>query len=205
MRVTELDPANKEDLVALITGDFDVAFLCLHGKGGEDGAMQGMLEVIGLPYTCPGVWSSATAMDKEKAKVFYRQNDISTPISIAVSKGQEYDAANLLEQVGSRVVVKPAAEGSALGVSICETAQEVEDALASTFEIAQTAMVETFVAGRELTVAVIGNEDAQVLPVIEILPQLGEFYDYESKYAPGGSKNLCPEVPRLVAHRYDLG
>ena len=80
--VTQFDPAEPGDLKALIDGDFDVAFLALHGKGGEDGAIQGFLETIGLPYTCSGIWGSAVSIDKTKAKVFYREFDIPTPARI---------------------------------------------------------------------------------------------------------------------------
>lgn len=190
-RVTQLDPADKKDLVTLIEGDFDVAFLALHGKGGEDGAMQGMLEVIGLPYTGPGIWSSATAMDKAKAKVFYESHGIPTPKSLTLYAKDQYSPKQITEAVGAHCVVKAATEGSALGVYICNGLEEVAEALESVFEIDSEGLAETFVAGDEYTVAVLGNEDAEALPVIQIVP-MHEFYDFESKYAEGGSKHICP-------------
>ncbi len=87
-QVTPLDPANKGDLKALIDGEFDVAFLCLHGRKGEDGAIQGLLEMIDLPYIGSGIWSSALAIDKAKAKVFYEAADIPTPRSMTLRKGE---------------------------------------------------------------------------------------------------------------------
>lgn len=190
--VTELDPANKEDLVRLIEGDFDVAFLCLHGKNGEDGTIQGMLEVIGLPYIGPGVWSSATAMDKVKAKVFYTDNGIATPRSVTLTSKNDFTADAILDKLGNHVVVKPAAEGSALGVSIVSGPEALDKALDEAFSMDDEVLVETYIKGTELTVAVLGNEDPKALPVIEIVPQVGDFYDYESKYAADGSKHICP-------------
>ncbi len=189
--VTVLDPSKKEDLVSLITDDFDVAFLCLHGRGGEDGTMQGMLDVIGIPYTGPGVWSSATSMDKVKSKIFYDLHGIPTPRSVTLYDKSEATPAELVENVGNHLVIKPASEGSALGVTIVEGPDEIEAALDEAFALDHEVLVETFVAGRELTVAVIGNDDPVALPIIEIVPQ-NDFYDFESKYAPGGSKHICP-------------
>ena len=189
--VTQLDPADKEDLKRLIDGDFDVAFLCLHGRGGEDGALQGLLEVIRLPYIGSGVWSSALAMDKSKAKVFYEAAGLATPPSVTLRDKDERSADDLVAELGERCVVKPAAEGSALGVFIVEGSDAVSQALEQVFAYDDEVLVERFVSGTELTVAVIGNEDPQALPIIEIVPQ-GVFYDYESKYAPGGSQHLCP-------------
>jgi len=189
--VAVLDPAEKSDLKKLIDGPFDVAFLCLHGRCGEDGTMQGMLEVIGLPYTGPGVWSSATAMDKAKAKIYYEENGIPTPHSITLHDQLEIPVEDMWKRLGDCIVVKPATEGSALGVTIVRTMDDMEKALEQAFILDHTVLAETYVAGTELTVAVIGNDDVRALPVIEIIPQ-SDFYDFESKYAPGGSQHICP-------------
>ena len=191
-QVTMLDPANKEDLVKLVKEPFDVAFLCLHGKGGEDGTMQGMLEILGIPYTGPGVWSSATAMDKAKSKVHYLEKGISTPRSVTLHAADQMTPAELEQKLGRKIVVKPASSGSALGVSIVEGTADVQKALDDAFALDDEVVVETFVSGTELTVAVLGNDDPTALPVIEIVPQMGDFYDYESKYAAGGSQHICP-------------
>ena len=105
--VTQLDPADKEDLKRLIDGPFDVAFLCLHGKYGEDGTVQGLLETIGLPYIGSGVWSSALAMDKVKSKLYYEQAGIPTPPSVPLQKGDSYDVDSIVEKLGTHCVVKP--------------------------------------------------------------------------------------------------
>lgn len=188
--VTVFDPANKEDLLALIQGDFDVAFLALHGKYGEDGTIQGFLETIGLPYIGPGVWSSATAIDKPKTKLCYERAGIPTPRSMMLD-AHHIDIDAIIAEVGSRCVVKAATEGSALGVYLCEGAEEIADAIDKVFQVDTCAFVESFVSGEEFTVAVLGNEDPCALPVIKIVPS-HEFYDFESKYAQGGSQHICP-------------
>lgn len=189
--VTVLDPASRQDLIKLIEGSFDVAFLCVHGKYGEDGTLQGLLEIIGLPYIGSGVWSSSLAIDKAKAKVFYERDGIPTPPSVTLYKSEDYSQLEIIKDLGERCVVKPATEGSSLGLYIVEGEQDIKEAIDQVFSIDNEAVVERFVQGREFTVAVIGNDDLQALPVIEIVPT-NEFYDFESKYAPGGSKHICP-------------
>lgn len=186
-----LDPAEKEDLKRLMDEPFDVAFLCLHGKWGEDGTMQGFLDLIGLPYTCSGVWSSALAMDKPQSKRYYRDEGIPTPPAIAVRAGDQTDADEVFSQLGHRCVVKPGSEGSALGVFIVEGRASLEEALEKALALDDEVLIERYIKGMELTVAVLGNEDPEALPVIEIVPK-SEFYDFESKYAPGGSQHVCP-------------
>lgn len=188
--VTVFDPANKEDLIELVRGDFDVAFLALHGKFGEDGTIQGFLETIGLPYIGPGIWSSATAIDKPKAKRCYQRAGIPTPCSLMLDS-EHIDIPKIIEEVGSHCVVKAATEGSALGVYLCEGEEEIAAAIEKVFTVDSCAFVESFIQGDEFTVAVLGNEDAYALPVIKIVPS-HEFYDFESKYAVGGSQHICP-------------
>lgn len=115
--VTVFDPANKEDLLALIQGDFDVAFLALHGKYGEDGTIQGFLETIGLPYIGPGVWSSATAIDKPKTKLCYERAGIPTPRSMMLDS-RHIDIDAIISEVGSHCVDEAAYGRYAFGVCI---------------------------------------------------------------------------------------
>ena len=194
--VDRFDPANKDDLKELIDGDYDVAFLCLHGRHGEDGVIQGFLETIGVPYTGPGVWSSAIAINKARSKDFYRLAGVPTAPSVTLHAGESYTVADIIAQVGEHVVVKPASEGSSIGVSIVSGADAIETAIDEAFGHDTEVVVEKFISGREFTVAVIGNEQPRALPIIEIIAQKGEFYDFESKYAAGGSKHICPaELP----------
>ena len=189
--VSVFDPAEKSDLKALIDGEFDVAFICLHGRYGEDGTIQGLLEILGIPYIGSGVWASALAMDKVRAKVFYRHFGINTPVSATLYRGKPYDIDAIIDRVGFPCVAKPANEGSALGVHIVFNKAELQKAITEVFETDYELLVETYIKGTELTVSVIGNEEPKALPIIEIVPK-NEFYDFESKYAPGGSEHICP-------------
>lgn len=213
-QVIEIDPANKEDLKALIDGGFDVAFLALHGKGGEDGSMQGFLQTIGLPYTCSDVWGSAVSIDKTRAKVFYEKDGIPTPKSLVATRNGLFakdmsvaelsaqagearkdlhaQAAAITAQLGQKVAVKAATEGSSIGVFIVEGTDAVAEALEEALRIDDKVLLESYVNGREFTCVVGGSgETAQALPVIEIVPK-NDFYDIESKYAPGGCEHICP-------------
>lgn len=188
--VDTLDPSSKEDLIKLIQEAYDVCFLALHGKGGEDGTIQGFLETIGLPYTGPGVWSSATAIDKIKSKSFYRAFGVNTPRSL-VLESANVPVGDVVDSVGIHCVVKAATEGSALGVYICHTEDEIVEAMAKVFQVDSAAFVEEYISGDEFTVAVLDDGEPKALPVIKIVPS-HEFYDYESKYAAGGSQHICP-------------
>ena len=186
-----LDPSRIEDLKKLIDNQYDVAFLCMHGKQGEDGTIQGFLEMLGIPYTCSGVQASANAIDKIKSKMLYKTVDIPTASSVILKSNTDYDVKEIVEKLGVPCVVKPATEGSALGVEIVTKEEDLSGAIERVFEIDDTILIEQFIEGTEITVAILGNDDTTALPVIEIIPT-GEFYDFESKYAPGGSKHICP-------------
>ena len=189
--VTQIDPASKDDLVKLVSGNYDVAFLALHGKLGEDGTIQGMLEILELPYTGPNVWSSATAIDKAKTKTIYERVGVPTPKSILLESPDDMSAEEVVRDFGTTCVIKAATEGSALGVYLCDGIEQIEEALENVFQIDDKVLVETLVQGVEYTVGVLGTQQPQVLPVIQIIP-INEFYDFESKYAEGGSKHVCP-------------
>ena len=190
-QVVMLDPANAEDRLALVQDHFDVAFLALHGAGGEDGTIQGMLEVLGIPYIGSGVAASAIAINKAKAKLVYRAAGIPTPASVSYTDLAAVDIDTLVEEVGSHSVVKACYEGSSNGIYMVETRDQLQGAIEEAFALDGEVLVEQYVAGDEFTVAVIGNKELEALPVIQIVPA-SEYYDYEAKYAPGGSKHLCP-------------
>lgn len=191
--VVEIDTADSDMLQQILDSKPDVVFLALHGKDGEDGCMQGFLELMEVPYTGPGVLASALAMDKVKAKVMYRAAGLPTAQSLTLLAGEDYNPEAIIETVGEKCVVKPAREGSALGVHIVEGAAELGVAIAEAFQHDTEVLVESFVAGTEITVAVLGNDHPEVLPIIEIVPQeSSEFYDFEAKYASGGATHICP-------------
>lgn len=187
-----LDPAEKDDLKKLMDERFDVAFLVLHGKGGEDGTIQGMLELLGIPYTGSGVLASATAMNKGKSKVFYDLAGIPIIPGLSLSLEDERDIDAIKSIVGIPCVVKPATEGSSLGLRIVDAEEDLVDAIDYVFTVDDEIVIEKFVQGTETTVAVLGNDDPEALPVIEIIPLAAETYDFESKYAPGGCQHICP-------------
>ena len=130
-------------------------------------------------------------MDKVKAKVFYEREGIPTPPSLTVSKGDKVDIQQVISSMGEKVVVKPGTEGSSIGVFIVEGAEAIEDALQKALDIDDEALIERYIKGREFTVAVLGNHEPKAMPVIEIVPK-SDFYDFESKYAMGGSQHICP-------------
>lgn len=190
--VEQIDPANIDDLKKLIDGNYDVAFLVLHGKGGEDGSIQGFLETIGLPYTGSGIWSQATSINKSKAKQNYIQKGIPTPEALTVHLSDDYEIDDILLKLGDKCAVKAATEGSSIGVYIVEGREAIEKAINDALEIDDTVLIEQYISGNEYTVAVIDTENGtEALPVIQIIPRASS-YDFDSKYAPGGSEHICP-------------
>lgn len=168
----------------------DVAFLALHGPGGEDGTIQGLLEVIGMPYTGSGVRASAMAMHKPTAKALMACYGIPVPPGTVVRAGRQGAGRTRVPPTGLRwpVVVKPAAQGSTIGVAIVRRASDWAAALRRAQAFDQEAVVEAYVAGREIAVSVL---DGAALPAIEIVAP-GGFYDYEAKYEKGRTQYLCP-------------
>jgi D-alanine-D-alanine ligase len=204
-RVTKIDVGRDiANVLAMVKPE--VALNVLHGRPGEDGTLQGILEIVGIPYSHSGVLASALAMQKDLAKVLFRAHGIPTPGGKLVSR-----AAAAKEHVLERpYVLKPNSEGSSVGVFIVTKEHEhpPQELTRDDWEFGEVVLVEPFVPGKELTCAVMNDK---ALDVIEIVPT-ARFYDYEAKYAPGGSKHLLPapipppvyeEVRRLTlaAHR----
>lgn len=164
----------------------DVALNVLHGRPGEDGTLQGMLEILGIPYSHSGVMASAVAMQKDYAKVLLKAGGVPVPEGI-VAMRLEIAKEHLLERP---YVIKPIAEGSSVGVFIVTEEHETppQELYREDWTFGEQLLVERYIPGKELTCAVIGD---RALDVIEIVPTV-KFYDYEAKYAPGGSKHLLP-------------
>lgn len=172
----------------------DLAFLALHGPFGEDGQVQRLLDRLGLPYTGSGVLASAVAMHKPTAKKIFRSAGLPTPDWVVVGRGAS------VKDVPFRGpwVVKPASQGSAIGISVVRRPSEFPAALRKAAALDREVLVEKFVPGVEVTVAVLGR---RCLPVIEIVPK-HRFYDFYSKYAPGGSRHIVPaRLPKTVLKR----
>jgi D-alanine-D-alanine ligase len=204
-RVTRID-VGRDIAAVLTTVKPDVALNVLHGRPGEDGTLQGILEILAIPYTHSGVMASAVAMQKDVAKALFTGAAVPVPTGSVVSR-LEAAKAHLL---APPYVIKPIAEGSSVGVFIVreDHAHPPQELTRADWSYGERVIVEQYIPGKELTCAVMGTE---ALGVIEIVPTV-RFYDYEAKYAPGGSKHLLPapvspfvyqEVRRLAlaAHR----
>lgn len=175
----------------------DVAFLALHGRLGEDGCVQGLLELARIPYTGSSVLASALAMDKLKAKEMFRLHNVPTPPYYTVSGADDLaDLESIHGSFGFPVIVKPRGEGSSLGLGKATSPAELSRAMDAAFEFDDTVIVERFVQGTEINVGIL---DGRVLGAIEIAPRSG-IYDYEAKYTPGMTEYFMPA--RLSPTRY---
>ena len=185
-QVTEVDATRDlAHQLASMDPKPDVIFNALHGRWGEDGAVQGLLEIMNIPYTHSGVRASAIAMDKMSAKAMFAEYEIPCARHTWVTRG---DIANG-KAMPPPYVLKPNNEGSSVGVEIILTAEEEQNMLARDWVHGDGVMQEEFIAGREMTVAV---KDGKAMEVIEILTGNHAFYDFESKYAQGGSEHIVP-------------
>jgi D-alanine-D-alanine ligase len=193
-RVTRID-VGRDIATVLGTVKPDVALNVLHGRPGEDGTLQGILEILAVPYTHSGVMASAVAMQKEVAKTLFRAAGVPVPEGL-VAPRLEVAKGHMLPPP---YVIKPLAEGSSVGVFIVTTehTHPPQELNRHDWEYGERVMVEKYIPGKELTCAVMGD---QALGVIEIVPAT-KFYDYEAKYAPGGSKHLLPAEVSLFVYQ----
>ena len=185
----------------------DVAFVALHGRDGEDGTVQELLELLGIPYTASGVSACIRCMDKVLAKHLMRDAGIPTPDFYAFNETafKELGAAGALPEIEQRlefpIVVKPAAQGSALGVKFAAGAADVPGALVAAFSYDRKVLLERHVAGRDLAVSIVDLEEGPTaLPVVEAVPREEDFYDFEARYEIGRTDFVCPaDLPDGVA------
>jgi len=192
-RVIRYDP--KTDLPRLVAeaDDIDVALVILHGPFGEDGTVQGLLDLLGIPYQGAGVLGSAAAMNKLAAKRLYAQCGLPVPAYRVIDTESGFDADACIADIGLPLVVKPVAAGSSVGMTIVRDASALKPAVQSAFAFDRQVLAEAFVDGVEVTGGVIGNDAVEALPLIEIIPGEGhEFFDYAAKYTPGATQEICP-------------
>lgn len=182
--------------VALRQERLDAAFIALHGKGGEDGCVQGLLELRGIPYTGSGVLASALAMHKGKSKELFRLHNLPTPAYYVLTEADAADLDGAHGDFGFPCVVKPIREGSSVGVSICRSPAELAPAVERALRFDDELLVERFIGGMEVSVAILGD---RALGAVEIAPRDG-FYDYSNKYTRGATDYYIP--PRLSPERY---
>jgi D-alanine-D-alanine ligase len=183
------DPAERS-LAELAAENFDCVFIALHGRFGEDGSLQGALEQLGIPYTGSGVMASSVGMDKITTKIIWLSKNIPTPRYATVAPGDDLEA--VVAELGLPLIVKPPLEGSTIGITKVEAAEEFEAAVALAAGFDETVLAEEFVTGREFTVAVLGTgKDARALPIVEIVAPQGN-YDYQNKYFTDDTQYHCP-------------
>jgi D-alanine-D-alanine ligase len=191
--IRRYDPATDLARLAADAGDLDVAFILLHGPLGEDGTMQGFLDLLELPYQGSGVLGSALAMDKNLAKIMYRQAGLKVPDWRMVGEQEAAAPEAILEHLSLPLVIKPSRQGSSLGMSIAYSVAELRTGLREALRFDREVMVEEFISGREITGGVLGNGELTALPLVEIIPGEGHpFFNYEAKYQPGASQEICP-------------
>jgi len=197
-----LDVASEDFVQSLATGGYDVAFVAMHGRWGEDGCIQGLLEILHMPYTFSGVLASAVGTEKDVSKTMYRAAGIPCPRGVDLPAGtvpSENRIDELVAELGFPMFVKPAGNGSSFGVTQVNERGELADALKVAGAEGGTVLIEECVKGTEVTVPVIGNDDAHALPIVEIVTG-AEFYDLKVKYEPSSMHHVIPA--RLDAGAY---
>lgn len=191
--ITRYDPATDLKQLVEDADNIDVALVLLHGPYGEDGTVQGLLDLLGIPYQGAGVLGSAAAMNKLASKRLYRQAGIRVPEYLVLNAQNPLPPYAIADQMELPVVVKPACAGSSVGMTIVRAESGLKEAVDKAFEHDDCVLVEAYIKGTELTCGVIGNDDARALPVIEIVPGKDhEFFDYDAKYLPGATEEICP-------------
>ncbi len=195
--VTVYDPAEDVARLAADATGIDVAFILLHGRYGEDGTIQGLFDMLDIPYQGSGVLGSALAMDKHLSKVVYRSAGIPTPDWIMLESMEQFDQDAIVRELGMPLMVKPCSQGSSVGMSRVESVENLEPAVTLAFQWDSRVMVEAFTTGREITAGVIGNSELEALPLVEIIPgEKYDFFDKEAKYKPGATSEICPaDIP----------
>ncbi|MEZ2584930.1 D-alanine--D-alanine ligase [Kluyvera intermedia] len=187
-----VDP-KETDVTQLKNMGFKKAFIALHGRGGEDGTLQGLLELISLPYTGSGVMASAISMDKLRSKLLWQGAGLPVAPWVAITSdmfesGLTDELLSQVAELGLPLIVKPSREGSSVGMSKVTESEHLTAALAQAFQHDDEVLVEKWLSGPEFTVAVLGEE---ILPSVRIQPA-GTFYDYEAKYLSDETKYFCP-------------
>ncbi len=191
--VLRYDPATDLPLLANQAKQIDVALIILHGRMGEDGTIQGLLDSLEIPYQGSGVLGSAIAMNKILSKQLYVQAGLPTSPCMVSDRSNPSEISAVIDRLGLPVVIKPEHEGSSIGLTIVKEVKDLLKAFEKAWRFDRRCLVEKYISGTEITAGVLGNDDLLALPLIEICPdQKYEFFDYEAKYTPGATKEICP-------------
>lgn len=205
--VRRYDPGHELPRLVKEAGEIDVALIILHGRFGEDGTIQGLLDCLGIPYQGTGVLGSSIAMNKIVSKQLYHQAGLPIPHYMVLERGCTPDRLDeAIRELGLPLVVKPENEGSSIGLTIVREAGRLSPALQEGWKYDRRCLVEKYIPGLEVTASVLGNDSLEALPLIEIVPgDAYEFFDYEAKYTPGASKEICPArlSPEITAKVQD--
>ncbi len=191
--ILRYDPATDIERLVSDASRIDVALIILHGPYGEDGTIQGLLDLLKIPYQGSGVLGSALAMNKLVTKQLYEKAGLPVPPYVSIRPEDHIPPKELGRRLGWPLVVKPVQAGSSIGMSIVKNEKDVPEALEKAFAQDETVLVETFIDGTEITGGVIGNQILEPLPLIEIIPnETHTFFDYEAKYTAGLTQEICP-------------
>ncbi|MGD8980532.1 MAG: D-alanine--D-alanine ligase [Desulfobacterales bacterium] len=191
--VIRYDP--KTDLPQLVAdaSKIDAALIILHGPYGEDGTVQGLLDLLDIPYQGSGVLGSSLGMNKLASKYLYETSGLLVPSYVVIGKKDTLDADACVQRLGLPLVVKPVGSGSSVGISIVKSKDLLKEAVDKAFEQDSMVLIEAHIDGIELTGGVIGNDQLEALPIIEIVPSESfDFFDYEAKYTAGATNEICP-------------
>ncbi len=192
--VHHYDP--KYDLIKILQNrsHIDIALIILHGPLGEDGSIQGFLDLSGIPYQCSGVLASALAMNKKLSKLHYKNAGLTIAEDILINSNMKIDPKSIADNIGLPLVIKPLRMGSSFGMSIPHTIKDLDKGLKQAFKYDNKVIVEEYIKGVEITGGVIGNNTLESLPLVEIIPDKDKysFFDTTAKYTPGATKEICP-------------
>jgi D-alanine-D-alanine ligase len=191
--IRRYDPLTDLEALVREAKGLDVALIIMHGRGGEDGSMQGLLDLLEIPYQGSGVLASALAMNKELSKALYQMAGLKVPAALTLTRETPPSLQAIEAKLGLPVVIKPVHEGSSIGISKAGTREALETGLTAAFALDNRVLVEEFIQGTEVTGGVLGNARLQALPLVEIIPaSTYTFFDYEAKYQPGATQEICP-------------
>ncbi|MHB9075191.1 MAG: D-alanine--D-alanine ligase family protein [Desulfobaccales bacterium] len=201
--IRRYDPLTDLGRLVQDAKELDAALIIMHGRGGEDGSMQGLLDLLEIPYQGSGVLASALAMNKELSKAIYQMAGLRVPAALAFTQEKAPSPQEIEAKLGLPVVIKPVNEGSSIGISKAETLTALGTGLAAASALDNRVLVEEFIQGTEVTGGVLGNAQLQALPLVEIIPaSTYAFFDYEAKYQPGASQEICPaRLDAKLTHR----
>jgi len=191
--VLQYDPRTDISRLVADAGKIDIALVILHGTYGEDGTVQGLLDLLNIPYQCSGTMASSIAINKLASKYLYEQSDIPFPAYMSFEKNDPIDIKKCIDLLKLPIIVKPICGGSSIGMTIAHVKGDLAGAINKAFEYDNVVLLEEFIEGVEITGGIIGNSELEALPIVEIIPKEGYgFFDYKAKYTAGETNEICP-------------